>query len=323
MINIIRLATRKSPLAIWQANNVKNLINKNFPEIKIEIKPMTTKGDQITDRTLTKIGGKGLFIKELEQAILENRADIAVHSLKDVPMQLSQGFTLAGMLMREIPNDALISKKYRSLDHVPDGGIIGTSSLRRQAVIKSKYKNLNINPIRGNINTRLEKLNQGECDAIILAGAGLIRMNLKNRITELLPIDTFIPAVGQGVIAIECLQENIELQKMLTNLSDLNSIICCSAERTFAEILQGSCEVPLAAYAFIDEHRRELHLRAMVADAEGIQAINGTKKIELPILDTTSLANIQEYAIKCGNDLANYFIDKGAKELIEKILADQ
>lgn len=327
MIKQLRIATRESPLAMWQANWVADLCRQKFPDIKIELIAMTTKGDQILDRALSKVGGKGLFIKELEQALIEERADIAVHSLKDVPMQLSDEFSLCAMQERETPNDALVSNLYDDINKIPAGAIIGTSSLRRQAIIRKYFPHLQIKILRGNLGTRLRKLDEGEYQAIILACAGLLRMNFNNRIAQKLPLNQFIPAAGQGVVAIECLQKNHKIFSLMQELNNWQSWITCTAERSFAGVLQGGCEVPISAYGTINLQTRELILSAMVADPQGSMSIVGERKVIFSSLPNeinfgklnTETASI---AYNCGVDLAKEFISKGANEIVKCALAN-
>lgn len=267
------IASRESRLAMWQAEHVRSRLRALYPQCTVDILGMTTKGDQILDRTLSKVGGKGLFVKELEVAIEEGRADLAVHSLKDVPMELPDGFTLAAILEREDPRDAFVSNDYASLDALPDGAIVGTSSLRRQALIASRYPTLQIRPLRGNLDTRLGKLDQGEYAAIILAAAGLKRLGLPQRIRMLLDPEQSLPAPGQGAMAIEIsavrqnAQELQELQELLRPLNHFATAQAVKAERMVSRIFGGSCQIPLAAYATVED--QTLRLRAMVATPDG------------------------------------------------------
>jgi hydroxymethylbilane synthase len=228
---------------------------------------MTTKGDQILDRTLSKVGGKGLFVKELEVAIAEGRADLAVHSLKDVPMELPQGFALAAIMEREDPRDAFVSNDYATLDALPDGAVVGTSSLRRQALIAARYPKLVIRPLRGNLDTRLGKLDRGEYAAIILAAAGLKRLGLPQRIRALIEPEQSLPAPGPGAMAIEILSERDDLRRLLAPLNHEATAQAVAAERTVSRTFGGSCQIPLAAFATIDAD--SMHLRAMVATPDG------------------------------------------------------
>ncbi|NUT16468.1 MAG: hydroxymethylbilane synthase, partial [Cupriavidus sp.] len=242
------IASRESRLALWQAEHVRAALQQYYPACDVSILGMTTRGDQILDRTLSKVGGKGLFVKELEFAMDEGRADLAVHSLKDVPMELPPGFTLAAVMEREDPRDALVSSTYASLDEMPAGTVVGTSSLRREAALRSRYPHLVVKPLRGNLDTRLGKLDRGEYAAIILAAAGLKRLGLGNRIRALIPTETSLPAAGQGALGIETLSTRPELAEWLAPLNHQPTALAVSAERAVSRRLGGSCQVPLAAH---------------------------------------------------------------------------
>jgi hydroxymethylbilane synthase len=261
------IASRESRLAMWQAENVREKLALLYPQCSIEILGMTTRGDQILDRTLSKVGGKGLFVKELEVAIAERRADLAVHSLKDVPMSLPDGFQLAAVLEREDPRDAFVSNSHPSLDALPDGAVVGTSSLRRQALIAARYPNLVIRPLRGNLDTRLAKLDRGEYAAIILAAAGLKRLGLHDRIRAFLAPEQSLPAPGQGAMAIEIQSGRADLQEWLAPLNHEATAQAVTAERTVSRNFGGSCQIPLAAFATVDG--AVMRLRAMVATPDG------------------------------------------------------
>lgn len=261
------IASRESRLAMWQAEHVKAQLNLLYPHCNIEILGMTTRGDQILDRTLSKVGGKGLFVKELEAALAEGRADLAVHSLKDVPMELPPGFELAAFLEREDPRDAFVSNDYSSLAELPDGAVVGTSSLRRQALISARYPKLVIKPLRGNLDTRLGKLDRGEYAAIILAAAGLKRLGLPQRIRGLIPPEESLPAPGQGAMAIEIVANRPELAGVLAPLSHRATAAAVMAERAVSRAFGGSCQIPLAAFATVEGDL--MRLRAMVATPDG------------------------------------------------------
>jgi hydroxymethylbilane synthase len=261
------IASRESRLAMWQAEHVRAKLSALYPQCAVEILGMTTRGDQILDRTLSKVGGKGLFVKELEVAMAEGRADLAVHSLKDVPMELPEGFELAAVLEREDPRDAFVSNGYDSLDALPAGAVVGTSSLRRQALIAARYPDLVIRPLRGNLDTRLGKLDKGEYAAIILAAAGLKRLGMETRIRNLLETQQSIPAPGQGAMAIEIGSHRQDLKELLLPLNDIPTARAVAAERTVSRVFGGSCQIPLAAFATIDGS--DMHLRAMVATPDG------------------------------------------------------
>lgn len=252
---------------MWQAEHVRAKLSALYPQCEIEILGMTTRGDQILDRTLSKVGGKGLFVKELEVAMTEGRADLAVHSLKDVPMDLPVGFELAAFLPREDPRDAFVSNDFGSLDELPAGAVVGTSSLRRQALIAARYPDLVIRPLRGNVDTRLAKLDRGEYAAIILAAAGLKRLGLHQRIKGLIDPQQSIPAPGQGAMAIEICCNREELRSILAPLNDVDTARAVTAERAVSRVFGGSCQIPLAAFATVDGE--QLHMRAMVATPDG------------------------------------------------------
>ncbi len=261
------IASRESRLAIWQAEHVRAQLSILYPQCTIEILGMTTRGDQILDRTLSKVGGKGLFVKELEVAMADGRADLAVHSLKDVPMDLPEGFCLAAILEREDPRDAFVSNQYNDLAAMPAGAIVGTSSLRRQSLIAARYPHLVIRPLRGNLDTRLAKLDKGEYAAIILAAAGLNRLGMQNRIRSLLTPEQSLPAAGQGAMAIEIHSERSDLIEMLALLNHRDTARAVIAERTVSKAFGGSCQIPLAAFATIKDDI--MCLSAMVATPDG------------------------------------------------------
>ena len=266
------IASRESRLAMWQAEHVRARLLELYPDCVIEILGMTTRGDQILDRTLSKIGGKGLFVKELEVAMVEGRADLAVHSLKDMPMDLPEGFTLAAVLEREDPRDAFVSNNYASLDALPAGAVVGTSSLRRQALIAARFPHLVIKPLRGNLDTRLGKLDNGEYAAIILAAAGLKRLGMAERIKAVIAPEQSLPAPGQGAMAIEICEGRDDLQRALTLLNHLPTSQAVTAERTLSRVFGGSCQIPLAAFATIEG--RDMRLRAMIGTPDGLRTVN-------------------------------------------------
>lgn len=266
------IASRESRLAMWQAEHVRDRLLALYPACDVQILGMTTQGDQILDRALSKVGGKGLFVKELEVAMEEGRADLAVHSLKDVPMDLPQGFALAAVLEREDPRDAFVSNQYASLADLPAGAVVGTSSLRRQALIASRYPHLVIHPLRGNLDTRLRKLDEGQYAAIILAAAGLKRLGLPQRIRAFLAPEESLPAAGQGAMAIEIRSDRAELLAQLQALNHLETAQAVHAERAISKAFGGSCQIPLAAFATITEG--QMQLRAMVATPDGMRAVS-------------------------------------------------
>lgn len=258
------IATRESPLAMWQALHVQALLRERYPELDVQILGMTTKGDQILDKTLSKVGGKGLFVKELEAAMIEGAADLAVHSLKDVPMELPEGFSLTAVSSRADPRDAFVSPKYERLEDMPAGAVVGTASLRRELMLRSEFPHLTVKPIRGNVGTRLGKLDKGEFDALVMAGAGLKRLGLSERIRELLPVETSLPAPGQGALGVEIRSDRKDLQELLAFINDEDIRRATGAERAVSRALGGSCQVPLAAHGIVENG--ELWLRAHVGD---------------------------------------------------------
>ena len=269
----IIIASRESRLAMWQAVHVQGRLAALNPDSQVDILGMTTRGDQILDRPLAEIGGKGLFIKELEVAMEEGRADLAVHSLKDVPMEMPGGFSLAAITVRENPCDAFVSNRYERLDALPVGAVVGTSSLRREAILRAAYPQLKVEALRGNLDTRLRKLDDGQYDAIILAAAGLIRLGLESRIKSLLTPEQSLPAPGQGALGIEVLSANSDAAAWVAPLNDEETMACVRAERAFSRALGGSCQVPLGGYAIFDHG--ELWLRGFVATPDGRQMIRG------------------------------------------------
>ena len=301
------IASRESRLAMWQAKHVQALLQRLYPLCEITILGMTTKGDQILDKSLSKIGGKGLFIKELENALLDGSADLAVHSLKDVPMEMPVGFELAAILEREDPSDAFVSNQYDSFKQMPQGSKLGTSSLRRESQIKKNYPHIEVVPLRGNLDTRLAKLDRGEFDAMILATAGLTRLELASRIKmKILPED-MLPAAGQGALGIEILAKNKALAEQLSPLRDVLATYQVSAERQVSRRLGGSCEIPIAAHATWDNYQTTLLLKALVANMDGTH-----------IIESSSSALVKDFqqAIDLGNLVADSLIEDGAKQLI-------
>lgn len=267
MSNIIRIATRKSPLAMWQAEHVSALLTKLHPGLEIEIVGMTTKGDKILDAPLAKVGGKGLFVKELEQGMLEGVADIAVHSMKDVPVDFPEGLHLAVIMDREDPRDAFVSNRYDDLDSLPQGACVGTSSLRRQCQLADRRPDLRIEPLRGNVNTRLAKLDAGEYDAIILAAAGLMRLGFESRIRGRIAPQDSLPAIGQGAIGIECRSADPRTNDLIAPLHHRDTADRVLAERAMNARLHGGCQVPIAGHALIEGDR--LVLKGLVGTPDG------------------------------------------------------
>lgn len=266
-VQTLRIATRKSPLAMWQAEHIKARLLALHPELQIELVTFTTQGDKILDTPLAKIGGKGLFVKELEAAMLDGRADIAVHSMKDVPMEFPQGLELGVICDRENPQDAFVSNQYKNLDELPQGAIVGTSSLRRQCQIQQLRPDLQIKSLRGNVQTRLGKLDAGEFDAIILAAAGLLRMELEDRLTSYMDVTQSLPAGGQGALGIEWRTGDSAIHELVKPLHDEHTAACILAERALNRRLQGGCQVPIAAYAVLQDN--DLYLRGLVGSVDG------------------------------------------------------
>ena len=270
MTRPLRIATRRSQLALWQARHVADLLAQAHPGLEIELVAMTTQGDRVLDRPLAEVGGKGLFVKELERAIADGHADIAVHSMKDVPSELPPGMTIAAVLPRANPHDAFVSLKFRRLEELPAGARVGTSSPRRQAQLRSARPDLAIELLRGNVDTRLKRLEDGALDAILLACAGLERLGLAGRITEVLDAAWFVPAVGQGVIGVECATMDAASQAALAALHDPATGIRLAAERAYAQRLQGSCHSPIAAHASLEG--KVLRLSAFIGAPDGREA---------------------------------------------------
>ena len=300
----LTIATRESALALWQAEHVRSRLTSRYRGTTVELLGVTTQGDRIVDRPLASIGGKGLFIKELENALRDGRADIAVHSLKDVPMDLPDGFVLAAISAREDPRDAFVSAHFAALSSLPEGAVVGTSSLRREAQLRERRPSLRIEPLRGNVHTRLAKLDQGRYDAIILAAAGLKRLGLGTRIRALLDPDEALPAPGQGALAIECRADRADLLQALAPLADRGTTLATSAERAFSRALGGSCQTPLAAYAEWEEGR--LWLRGLLASRDGREVMRGEQ--ESPVADVDD-------ARALGTALADDFLRRGAHRL--------
>ncbi|MBA2655256.1 MAG: hydroxymethylbilane synthase [Gammaproteobacteria bacterium] len=301
----IRIATRKSPLALWQANFIKTQIQTRYPEVNVELLGILTTADKMFATPLNAIGGKGLFVKELEQAILEHRADMAVHSIKDMPAELPEGLELTVVCKREDPRDAFVANGFKTLVDLPPHAIVGTSSLRRKAQVLAIRPDLNIEPLRGNVGTRLQKLDNGEYEAIILAAAGLTRLGSAARINSYFSFNEMLPAAGQGAIGIECRQEDTTLKKYVAFLNDADTAYAVLAERTLNQKLGGSCQFPIAAYAVVNN--QVLSLKAMVGDPNGSCILKTSQEA------TTAQAEALGY--KAAQDL----IDQGAEALLAKI----
>lgn len=301
----LKIATRQSPLALWQANYVKDRLQQLYPDLTIELVPMVTKGDVILDSPLAKIGGKGLFVKELENALLNKEADIAVHSIKDVPMQFPEGLGLAVICQREDPRDAFVSHSYRTFAELPQGAVVGTSSLRRQCQLKALRPDLDIRSLRGNVGTRLSKLDNGDYAAIILASAGLIRLGLADRIASFIDVEQSLPAAGQGAVGIECRTDDAQVQALLAPLADAETTYCVLAERAMNNHLQGGCQVPIGGYAVLQQG--QLYLRALVGDIDGSRIIRAEGK--------SAVENAEVLGVK----IAEQLLAQGADKILQAI----
>lgn len=301
------IATRASRLALWQAEHVQARLQALYPQCEVSLLKMTTRGDQILDRSLSKVGGKGLFVKELETALLDGRADLAVHSLKDVPVDLTSPFSLPVVMEREDPRDAFVSPRFSSLDELPAGAVVGTSSLRREAQIRARYPNLTVQPLRGNLDTRLGKLDRGEYDAIILAAAGLRRLGLADRIRSLLEPEISLPAAGQGALGIEILESRSELAEWLKPLACPETTACALAERAVSRVLGGSCQVPLAAFARIEGG--SLTVDALVAEPDGTHIVRSRRE------------GRKEDAVQVGEHAAHDLLGQGADAILKRLLS--
>ncbi|MCY7296256.1 hydroxymethylbilane synthase [Alteromonas sp. a30] len=304
----IRIATRKSALAMWQAEYVQAKLQENHPNLTVELLPMSTQGDRILDSPLAKIGGKGLFIKELEIAMQEGRADLAVHSMKDVPVEMPEGFGIHVICPREDPRDAFVSNTYNSIDELPQGSIVGTSSLRRQCQLKASRPDLIIKDLRGNVNTRLAKLDEGQFDAIILASAGLIRLEMPERIRSFIEPEQSLPAVGQGAVGIECRNDDAELIEILSVLHCQDTAHRITAERAMNAKLQGGCQVPIGSFAQLDGDT--LHLRGLVGATDGSEIIRAAYSGKV------------SDAVSIGENVANDLIAQGADKILSALLHD-
>ena len=308
MKEILRIATRQSPLALWQANFVKAELERYHPNLTVELVTMVTKGDVILDTPLAKIGGKGLFVKELELALLEERADIAVHSMKDVPMSFPEGLGLAVICEREDPRDAFVSNHYASLVELPEGAIVGTSSLRRQCQLMAAYPHLTVKSLRGNVGTRLSKLDNGEYDAIILASAGLIRLGMPERIKSFISVEDSLPAAGQGAVGIETRVNDTRVLNYLAKLNHNPTACCVMAERAMNTRLQGGCQVPIGGFATLNGE--ELELNALVGSLDGSTIIRASGKAH------------QRDAEQLGIRIAEQLLAQGADKILAEVYAE-
>ena len=302
---ILRIATRQSPLALWQAHYVQQRLMAAHPGLRVELVPMVTKGDIILDTPLAKVGGKGLFVKELEQALLDGRADLAVHSMKDVPVAFPQGLGLVTICEREDPLDAFVSHRFNCVDDLPQGAVVGTSSLRRQCQLSARRPDLIIRSLRGNVGTRLSKLDAGDYDAIILAVAGLKRLGLSDRIRHAMPAEESLPAVGQGAVGIECRLDDAQTIALLSVLNNDDTAIRVKAERAMNTRLEGGCQVPIGSFALLEDN--ELWLRGLVGSPDGKTMIRGERR------------GPREDAEKMGISLAEELLNNGAREILAEV----
>ncbi len=307
-LDTLRIATRSSPLALWQAEEVSRRLRALHPDLRVELVTMKTRGDKILDAPLAKVGGKGLFVKELEAGMLEGRADIAVHSMKDVPVEFPEGLELALIMQREDPRDAFVSNRYDSLDALPEGARVGTSSLRRQTQIRERFPQLELDWLRGNVNTRLAKLDAGDYDAIILAAAGLKRLGFEQRIRGYLEPEVSLPAIGQGAIGIECRSDDDAVQSLIAPLADRDTTLRVQAERAMNERLEGGCQVPIAGYAVLEGD--QLWLRGLVGEPDGSRVLRA------------EIRGPAEQAVILGARLAEQLLEQGAGGILQALHAD-
>jgi len=305
MPQIIRIATRKSPLALWQAEEVSRQLLQLYPDIKIELVKIVSKGDKILDAPLAKIGGKGLFVKELEQSMLDGESDIAVHSMKDVPMLFPEGLHLPVIMAREDPTDAFVSNHYNSLEDLPDDARIGSSSLRRQLQIKEVMPKAQMLNLRGNVNSRLQKLDNGDYDAIILATAGLLRLEFEPRIKTRITPEQSLPSVGQGAVGIECRTEDEKIMSLIAPLNHAQTHTRLSAERAMNNRLNGGCQVPIAGFAILENN--VLFLRGLVGRPDGSEVVRG------------EIRGPAENAVALGQQLAEQLLNDGADVILREM----
>ncbi len=309
MNKTLKIATRKSPLALWQAEYVRSRLMAEHAGLKVELVTMTTQGDKILDVPLAKIGGKGLFVKELEQGMMAGDADIAVHSMKDVPMELPEGFDLPVICERESPFDAFVSNTYSHIDDLPEGARVGTSSLRRSSQLLHKRPDLEILSLRGNVQTRLSKLDGGEFDAIILASAGLIRLEMEERIRYQIPAEFMLPAVGQGAVGIECREGDADTISLIECLNDEDTHSRVAAERAFNHRLEGGCQVPIGAFALLEQD--QIWLRGMVASVDGKEMLFAERRAQRDAADSL------------GRGLADELLEAGADRILQQLIDTQ
>ncbi len=303
-----RIATRKSPLALWQAEHVRSRLQEAHPDLEVELVTMSTKGDRVLDSPLAKIGGKGLFVKELEQGMLAGDADIAVHSMKDVPVEFPDGLGIGAILEREDPHDAFVSNRFDSIESLPEAAVVGTSSLRRQCQLRAVRPDLDIRDLRGNVGTRLGKLDNGDYDAIVLACAGLKRLGLAGRITRSIGTEAMLPAIGQGIIGIETRLDDARVRELLSPLHDGDTAVRLAAERSLNATLSGGCQAPVAGHAMLDGD--VLRLRGLVGWPDGSDIVRG------------EISGAAAEADSLGRTLAEDLLARGARQILEALLAD-
>lgn len=303
--NFLTIATRRSPLALWQAHYIQQRLMRCHPQLNVKLMPLVTQGDVLIDTPLAKVGGKGLFVKELEHALLEKRADIAVHSMKDVPITFPEKLGLGAICEQENPFDSFVSNRYDSLSALPYGAVVGTSSLRRECQIRERHPNLVIQPLRGNVNTRLSKLDAHQYDAIILAVAGLKRLGLQHRIRYVLTAEDSLPAAGQGAMGIECRLDDPRVVRLVSALNDEDTAVRIKAERAMNARLEGGCQVPIASYAVLEKNN--LWLRGLVGSPDGTQVIRAERR------------GSRDDAEKIGTLLAEELLDKGAHTILAQV----
>lgn len=301
----LRIATRRSQLAMWQAEYIAAELHRLHPTVEVELIPISTRGDQILDQPLAKIGGKGLFMKELEDGMLRGEADFAVHSMKDIPWRLPEGFTLAAVSSRADPRDAFVSNNYTTLSELPEGACVGTASLRRQCQIKDRRPDLHVEMLRGNVQTRLAKLDNAVYDAIILAASGLDRLELSERIASRLTPDESLPAVGQGALGIECRADDQRVMDLVRGLEDPLTRTCVDAERAMNARLEGSCQVPIGGYAELSDN--ELYLRGLVGSPDGTEVIRGMRQ------------GAGADAERLGTELGEELLSRGADRILQRL----
>ena len=308
-MDTIRIATRQSPLALWQAEFVRDRLQQAHPGLHVELVTMVTRGDKILDTSLAKVGGKGLFIKELEQALYDGRADIAVHSTKDMTVDVPEGLHLSAICQRADPRDAFVSNRYKKLEDLPDQAIVGTSSLRRECQLRARFPQLQIKSLRGNVNTRLGKLDKDEYDAIILAAAGLQRLGFEQRIRRALEPELLLPAVGQGAVCIESRTDDTRVHELLAPLNHHETRICVMAERAMNARLQGGCQVPIGGHAILQNDK--IWLRGLVGAIDGQQIIRAEGVGE------------KDQGTALGEQIAEALLTQGAKAILDQVYGQQ